>query len=172
MENFESICQENYERIYRYIYAMTGDIHRAEDVVQEVFLIAYQKGNAFLEHPNPPAFLYKTAKNVVCQIARQEQKYAAAQVEENTLRTEEADLFEVLLNQSDRRIDENIFVEQVLDQLTSEKRVLYEKYYRDQKAMKEIARELNVSEVSLRMRYVRLRREIRKIVGKLNVIQI
>ena len=55
MKCFEELCRENYGRIYRYIYALAGNKQTAEDLIQDVFIIAYEKGDAFLSHENPPA---------------------------------------------------------------------------------------------------------------------
>lgn len=73
MKAFEILCRENYARIYNYIYAMTKDAFLSEDLVQDVFLIAYRKGEAFLQHEKPEAFLYRTAKNKVLEAMRQNQ---------------------------------------------------------------------------------------------------
>ena len=64
---FEEICRENYARIYNYILAKTGKKEAAEDITQDVFLIAFQKGDKFLCHEKPIAFLYTTAKNLVLE---------------------------------------------------------------------------------------------------------
>ena len=62
MKSFKKICRQNYIRIYNYIYAMTREAFLAEDLTQEVFLIAWQKGEEFMKHEKPEAVLYKTAK--------------------------------------------------------------------------------------------------------------
>lgn len=64
MKTFEELCQENYSRIYKYIFSMTGSKESTEDLIQEVFIAAYEKGEAFLRHEKPAAFLYKTARNM------------------------------------------------------------------------------------------------------------
>jgi len=43
---------------------MTGSKESTEDLIQEVFIAAYEKGEAFLRHEKPAAFLYKTARNM------------------------------------------------------------------------------------------------------------
>ena len=64
---FEEICRENYARIYNYILAKTGKKEAAEDIAQDVFLIALRKGDAFLHHEKPVAFLYVTARNLILE---------------------------------------------------------------------------------------------------------
>jgi len=35
MKTFEELCQENYSRIYKYIFSMTGSKESTEDLIQE-----------------------------------------------------------------------------------------------------------------------------------------
>ena len=75
----------------------------------------------------------------------------------------DAELWESL----DRRIDAPLYLEAVLSRLDDEKRRLYALRYLDKKSMAEIAALLALREDALRMRYVRLRREIREIVEEI-----
>ncbi len=74
-----------------------------------------------------------------------------------------AELWESL----DRRIDAPLYLEAVLSRLDDEKRRLYALRYLEKKSMAEIAVLLALRDEALRMRYVRLRREIREIVGEI-----
>ena len=53
---------------------MTREAFLAEDLTQEVFLIAWQKGEDFMKHEKPEAFLYKTAKIKVLETLREEKR--------------------------------------------------------------------------------------------------
>jgi RNA polymerase sigma-70 factor (ECF subfamily) len=64
----------------------------------------------------------------------------------------------------DSRHDETQYIETVLDKLTEEKRRLYSLYYLEKKSMAEIAGMFGAEEPAVRMRYVRLRRELRQII--------
>lgn len=99
LKAFEILCRENYARIYNYIYAMTKDAFLSEDLVQDVFLIAYRKGEAFLQHEKPEAFLYRTAKNKVLEAMRQNQMLELKE----DLAAGEGDLLETILSRIDSR---------------------------------------------------------------------
>lgn len=167
MERFKVLCDENYKRIYRYIYAMTSDRTLTEDLVQDVFLAAYEKGDAFLSHEKPAAFLYKTAKFLTCSALRKVQARR-----EETLSGDfpslERDPAEVLSMEDDRQIDEMDHVPQVLGKLSVEQRDLYNRYYLNHEPMKEIAASLGLKEPALRMRYVRLRKDVRRIISEID----
>lgn len=168
MKSFEELCQENYKRIYKYIFSMTGNREAAEDLIQEVFTIAYEKGEAFLKHEKPAAFLYRTARNITLTHLKRQRVFAAEYLSENVAR-DDTDLCEKLLTESDRNIDETIYTDQVIDSLNSSKNELYKKRYIERKSIREIALEQGTSETALRMRLVRLRREIQSIVKKLKL---
>ena len=73
---FEDLCRETYPKIYNYILARTKSREISEDITQEVFLIAYRKGDDFLSHENPMAFLYVSAKNLLFEHFREKAKLA------------------------------------------------------------------------------------------------
>lgn len=95
MKGFKKICRQNYIRIYNYIYAMTGEPFLAEDLTQEVFLIAWEKGECFIQHEKPEAFLYRTAKIKVLEALREEKKNRCIEFQEDMAmaRNEPFDLF-------------------------------------------------------------------------------
>lgn len=164
---FENICRENYPKIYNYILARTKSREAAEDITQEVFLIAYKKGEYFLSHENPVAFLYLSAKNLLFDYFRESAK--AAPLKEQEIEDVSGDVFEkICINHIDS-IDEDFYLKQVLDSLNEKERSLYELYYIFKKPMKTIAKDMHLNEAALRMKYVRLRKKIRHIVADLNL---
>lgn len=159
MKSFEELCLDNYSRIYKYIIALTGSRESAEDLIQDVFTVAFEKGDAFLCHVNPPAFLYKTARNLTYSyLKRARRQYAEALNEDYP--DGDADLCDKLLSERDRQIDETVYTGQVLKRLEPKQQELYSLRYIDRKPIKEIAAEQGASEPAMRMRLVRLRREI------------
>ena len=164
---FEDICRENYSKIYNYILARTGNRETAEDITQEVFLIAYRKGGDFLSHENPVAFLYVSAKNLLFDYFREAAR--SMPLENPEIEDTTGDVFEqIRINHVDS-IDVCIYIRQVLDSLNEKERRLYELYYIFKKPMKTIAKELHLNETALRMKYVRLRKKVRRIVADFNL---
>ncbi len=168
MGSFEELCKENYNRIFKYIFALTGSRESAEDLIQDVFTVAFEKGEAFLLHEKPPAFLYRTARNLTLTYLKRQRFLTAEYLLENTA-DGDTDLCEKLLNDIDRQIDETAYAGQVIAGLDSEQQALYSLRYIKRKPIKEIASEQGVSEPAMRMRLVRLRREIHSIVKDLKL---
>ncbi len=168
MKSFEELCRDHYGRIYRYIYAMTGGKESAEDLIQDVFAVALQKGGAFLTHENPPAFLYRTARNLTLTYLKRRQKYEADYLDEEYA-SGDADLCAQLLRERDREIDETAYAGAVIGSLSGRQRELYRNRYVENRPIREIAADAGVSETAMRMRLVRLRREIYEAVRNLKL---
>lgn len=168
MKNFEELCEENYKRIYKYIFTMTGSKEASEDLIQDVFTVAYEKGDAFLQHEKPTAFLYRTARNLTLTYLKRQRVSTMDCLPEN-IADVEADLCDKLLTDIDRKIDETSYTVQVIGSLTSVQHKLYSKRYIEQKPIKEIALEQGISETAMRMRLVRLRQQIYGIVKDLKL---
>lgn len=163
---FEQLCEEYYEKIWHYLYAILGEEVSARDCLQEVFLVACQKRALLRSHPNPGGFLFQTAKNIVKKHWRESYQKMMRDVslEENTCEWAATD--SEIVTALDRRIDEQRYIDVVLSQLSEEKQRLYALYYLGGRSMAEIAAMLGTQETTLRMRYVRLRRQIRELVAE------
>jgi len=164
---FNNLCESYYEKILRYLYGALDDETAARDCTQEVFLTACQKCKILTQHPNPGGFLFQTAKNLAKKVRRES---FSQMIREQTGDNETDQIpdwnmsIEAVL---DRQVDEQEYVEVVLAQLTEEKRNLYKLYYISKKSMADIATLLGIEETAVRMRYVRLRREIRDIIDQI-----
>jgi RNA polymerase sigma-70 factor (ECF subfamily) len=168
MKSFEELCQENYKRIYKYIFTMAGSKEVTEDLIQDVFTVAYEKGEAFLQHEKPTAFLYRTARNLTITYLKRQRISAMESLSEDIV-GDGTDLCEKLLMDIDQEIDETAYTGQVVGSLDLNQHKLYTQRYIEKKPIKEIAFEQGVSETAMRMRLVRLRREIQCIVKDLKL---
>lgn len=166
--DFDALCEAYYERVLRYLFAVLESETAARDCTQEVFVIACRKMGLLRSHPNPGGFLLQTAKNLSKQFRRESFRAMMRETPlDNALGCTWRDDSAGIDAAIDRKIDEWDYVEHVLSQLSDEKRALYTQYYVDKKSMAEIARSHGVPEPTMRMRFVRLRREIRAIVSEI-----
>lgn len=157
---FHNLCKENYKQIFKYILVMIHDKSVAEDIVQEVFLIAYEKRTVIFSYENKRAFLYKVSKNLTKEYIRKNQKCKIVELNENNI-VDEEDLCDLICHKEDEKIDEQKYIADVINELPEDKKELYHLYYIDKVPMKNIAKELNLNEATLRMRFVRLRKDIK-----------
>lgn len=160
----EKLCEEYYEKILRYLYGVLGDESAARDCAQDVFLTACQKSDSLRRHPNPGGFLFQTAKNLARKSRRLSFSRLLRELPAGEDAAETADPRADVEAALDERIDETEYIETILSQLSEEKRRLYSLYYLNGNTMAQVAAMLGLSETAARMRYVRLRREIRGII--------
>lgn len=169
MTSFENICAENYPRIFRFILGMTGSKTTAEDITQEVFYIALKKGKDFQNHENPTAFLYTTAKYLVLEYFRNSQKEIPDTENNSILEDSSGDVFEQICKNREDIVEIEGYIPGILSALSSQEQLLYRKYYIEHIPMKQIARQQNISDAALRMKYMRLRRKVKNIVRQLKL---
>jgi len=163
---FEKLCADYYEKVLRYLFSALGSEGAARDCTQDVFLIACQKCALLSQHPNPGGFLFQTAKNLARKARREGYRQMISDIALDDLEGEPADHTASIDYILDRQLDEQQYMEYVLCKLTDEKRKLYMLYYLEKKSMAQIANLFGIEESAVRMRYVRLRREIREIASE------
>lgn len=159
---FTALCENYYENILRYLFATLREESAARDCTQEVFLVALQKSALLAQHPNPGGFLFQTAKNLAQKTRRESFRTLCTEAALDA-GGEPADAGAAIETALDRQINELDYIDDVLSRLSEERQNLYALYYLAKKPMAEIAEMLGLKEPALRMRYVRLRREIRAI---------
>lgn len=63
-EDFEAVVTKHENRLYRTALAITGNMSDAEDIVQEVFIRAYEKAPEFETEEHEKAWLMKVTVNL------------------------------------------------------------------------------------------------------------
>lgn len=164
---FDTLCAAHYENVLRYLFRVLGDENAARDTVQEVFLTAFGKMESLMDHPNPGGWLFQTAKNLSKKAKREAfRRMAEEPLQEEGGKDALADRGSLIEETLDREIDETDYIEQVLNRLSPEKRKLYTLHYLRGQTMREIAGDMGMDEPAVRMRFVRLRREIRELAAE------
>jgi RNA polymerase sigma-70 factor (ECF subfamily) len=164
---FSELCADYYEKVLKYLFYALKSESAARDVTQEVFLAACQKRALLRQHPNPGGFLFQTAKNLANKSRTESYRQMLRDMALDDLPEDPADSSGSIEAALDKEIDERQYIEAVLDELSEEKRRLYTLYYAENKSMAEIAQILGLEEPALRMRFVRLRREIRGCISRI-----
>lgn len=155
--NFEEIYLKHHDMVFRYICRVVrNDDAAADDLTQEVFLVAYNKRNKLKEHPNVPGFLMKTAKNKLKKYF-QEQKGIFDNDEESldVLSKEESGSSGM---DEYRKVDLYYTLENIL---SGKELNLLLHYYAYGYSTAEMAEKLGVSESCIKMRISRLKQKLR-----------
>ncbi len=165
-EFFNELCKRYYEKILKYVYFNIKDESSARDITQNVFLVVYEKIEYVFKHPNIGGFIFQTAKNLTRRHKREIYNKLTNEINDEDIGNISKGTWEIS-DMLDKEINEFDYVSDVLDMLSDDKRNLYNLYYIEMKPMEEIAGELGIEYSAVRMRYVRLRKEIRGLVKKI-----
>ena len=166
-----ALLQECYElyRIKLFNYCLSrldGAREAADDCVQEVFIVFYNKLLEGEQFENPRAFLYRTADNFV---KRQKQKNASELKHRVSLETAaDIGVEDEYLEKLDL-IDYEECAKRLLLLLTFEEKEIYSLRYELKNGVEEIAEKLGISRPAASMRLMRLRNKIKNMVYDLNI---
>ena len=163
---FNELCERYYEKILKYVYFNIKDESSARDITQNVFLVVYEKIEYVFKHPNIGGFIFQTAKNLTRRHKREIYNKLTKEINSDDVGNISGGTWEIS-DMIDREINEFDYVSDILDMLSGDKRNLYNLYYIKMKPMEEIARELGIEYSAVRMRYVRLRKEIKGLIKEL-----
>lgn len=148
---WEQLYQSEYHRLFYAAYRQTGNRERAEDLVQEVFLLAFFHREEFLTHPNPKAWLTRTLFN---RIANEQRR----QFHKEVSLDQAAEIPEEIQEES---------LEELLPvQLRAEEREILIWRYQEQIRYSEMAERLGVSESTCRKKVSLAINRCRKIFRK------
>ena len=62
--DFESFFRDEHEGLFRALWLITRDRQEAEEVMQDAFLQLWARWDRVQRHPDPVAYLYRTAMNL------------------------------------------------------------------------------------------------------------
>lgn len=165
---FESICNKYYKDVYKYVVFVTGDKDVADDIVQDTFVVVYKNIEKVLKHNNTGGFIFKTAQNIIKNYKKELYKRILKEVsiDEGTINiNDKRSEVESYINSE---INEYEYLTEILSSLSDDKKDLYKWYYVDNVPMKEIAEREGIEYTALRMKYVRLRKEIKEKVREIS----
>lgn len=82
---FEAFYRENFNKLKYQAYPYLKQLDQCEAAVQESFLIAQDKIDQFMNHPNPYGWMVKTVRNVALNMQRTQDRYLRLCQEAETL---------------------------------------------------------------------------------------
>lgn len=151
-EQIEQFYKEMYGALYTYAKSALSNPPLAEEVTQDVFCIACAKSDEFLQSDNPKGWLMQTLKNVIRNVKRQQAKMKRLAI--LSLTTEESDL---LATYDEEDVD-------ILygDMAPREDFQIFKRIALDERTMKEVAAEFDISVEACKKRVQRMRKHLRK----------
>lgn len=133
-------------------YRLLGDRAKAEELMQETFLIAVAKAAELTKHPNPSGWLHTTLSNLIYRELRKKN------ISEHPL----GDDIELFPDQT----DEANFRDALPSQLPEDERNILIWRYEERLSYREIADQLGISLSACGMRLQRAKNRYRKLIEK------
>lgn len=150
-EKFAEIYRKNFNDVFRYVRYRISDLQVAEDITQETFYAALEKGGDFLKHPYPKRWLLRTARYKVYELYRKMKYWSMVPLEQDypELAKEEFGFEEKELELTARSI------------LSEEDWRLFRNYHLLGCAIGELAQDFGITEDNARVRLTRLKQKLR-----------
>lgn len=92
-ENFARMYMDNYGAMLKYAAAALKNEEQAQDVVQQTFLIAYERLDSFIASPQPRGWLFSALKNVIGNYIKKRERLERLVAEAEGYGTDEEDVF-------------------------------------------------------------------------------
>ncbi len=72
--DWESLYREHSARVYHYLMTLTGDVHQAEDLLQETFIKAMRSQDRLKDRDKVCSWLYTISRNLFLDARRKENR--------------------------------------------------------------------------------------------------
>ena len=148
------LSQKYYKQLYLFAKQICPDKNLASDIVQETFMVAYEKADKLKNHKNIQGWLYRTARNRMLHLLK------------NALPYEDLSALSETLYDGKNREEESI---QILDlypemakHLDPQELDLIIRHYEEGYGYNELAEEYHTSRASVKMRLQRARKKLRE----------
>lgn len=164
---FDEICERYYKDIFKYLVFTLKNEEAANDITQDTFVVVYKNIKKVYNHENIGGYIFRTVQNLGKNYKKELYKRLIREINIDDNVVDIQDYKSDIESSMDADIDEYEYIIDIIDSLSDEKKRLYNMYYVEHKPMKEIAAVMNVEYTAIRMKYVRLRKEIREMIREL-----
>lgn len=156
-EGFETIINLFQKQLYKYIYHMIGNVHEAEDILQEVFIKAYKNIDKYKVSISFSAWLYKIAYNQCINSIRKRSLFKVVDM---------FDLNRVSDKTSSEQVDKELGfdenIEIALSKLKADERSLLMMRIFQERSYQELSEIYDKSPSALRKKYERAKKKFQK----------
>jgi len=144
---------DHYQAVYRYAFRLTGSQADAEDITQQAFLLAHRKLHQIRDANKASGWLFAVLRSCYLKSIRRRRPTPAANLELNV------DDIPDRLDRGEEIDRERL--QQVLDELTDDAKLVLVLFYFEQLSYKEIAEQLDVAIGTVMSRLARAKSNLR-----------
>ena len=154
----EFVVSEHLQSVYRYAYRLSGQVHEAEDLTQETFRLAQLRLHQLRDPQKLLSWLFSILRSCFLKARRKK-----LPIPTDSLPEAEDPAGTTSLDFIDRE-----HLQQALNQLSEEARVVLMLFYFEDMAYKDIATELDVPIGTVMSRLARAKQRLKKVLGELS----
>lgn len=169
-EAFAAIMRRNNQRLFRLTRAVLGNDHEAEEVVQETYVRAFAALEDWRGEGSLSTWLSRIALNEALGLVRKRRNTVALDDVADTATPQPTSPFEYLLHPSPEadaaRSEIRALLEREIDRLPPEFRSVFVMRAVELLTVEETAAALNILPITVRTRFFRARRMLRKSLGE------
>lgn len=148
------ISQKYYKSLYQYVKQICRDKTIVADIVQDTFMIAYEKADALRDHQNIQGWLYRTAR------------YRTLQVLKSALEYEElSTIAETVCDDSSFEDDSIAIIDlypEMAKHLKPQELQLIIRHYEEGYNYSDLAEEYHTSQISVKSKLQRIRKKLQQ----------
>ena len=148
-----ALVGRHHAELYRYAYRLTGSVPDAEDLTQQVFMVAQSKGGQLRDPSSARAWLFTILRNTYLKLSRRRIPVPAGDLE--------LDVNSIPSAEEEAEFDREQ-LQSALDELPDEFKIVVLLFYFEGCSYREIAQRLNVPDGTVMSRLSRAKSHLRK----------
>ena len=151
--SIQRLIEDHLDAVYRYAYRLTGAVHDAEDLTQQVFLLAQERLDQLREADRARGWLFTILRNAFLKMVQRPQPVPATSLGVN-LETVPA------AKENGQAVD-SAELQAAIDELPAEFRVVVAMFYFEECSYREIAEKLDLPMGTVMSRLARAKGHLR-----------
>jgi RNA polymerase sigma-70 factor (ECF subfamily) len=151
--NLQRLIDDHLDAVYRYAYRLAGNAHDAEDLTQQVFLLAQQRLEQLREPERARGWLFTILRNSFLKTVQRTQPVLATNLG--------LDLEAVPVDNRDGERVDSAELQAAIEELPAEYRVVLAMFYFEELAYREIAEKLDLPIGTVMSRLARAKAHLR-----------
>ena len=152
--NIQRLIDDHLDAVYRYAYRLTGAVHDAEDLTQQVFLLAQTRLDQLREADRARGWLFTILRNSFLKMVQRAQPVSATSVGVN--------LEAVPARSGIGQVVDSAELQAAIDELPAEFRVVVAMFYFEQCSYREMSEKLDLPIGTVMSRLARAKGHLRE----------